>query len=53
MLDAIQNLDPAVKINWNFSDTEPAIARLNPEQQQIARQFAAYFEGKSQDLSNL
>jgi len=53
VLDAIQNLDPAVKINWNFSDTEPAIARLNPEQQQIARQFAAYFEGKSQDLSNL
>ena len=53
VLDAIQNLDPAVKINWNFSDTEPAIARLNPEQQQIVRQFIAYFEGKSQDLSNL
>ena len=53
VLDAIQNLDPAVKIAWNFSDTEPAIARLGPEKQQIARQFVAYFEGKSKDLSGL
>jgi len=53
MLDAIQNLDPAIKITWNFSDIEPVIARLNENQQQIARQFVAYFEGKSQDLSNL
>ncbi len=53
VLDAIQKLEPAVKIAWNFSGTEPAISRLNPEQQQIARQFIAYFEGKSLDLSGL
>jgi hypothetical protein len=38
-------LDSSVKFDWNFSDTEPAILRLNPEQQTIARQFIAYFQG--------
>ena len=51
--DAIQNLDASVKIDWDFSGTEPAIARLSPEQQQIARQFVAWFEGKKTDLSGL
>ncbi|MDD2815216.1 MAG: tetratricopeptide repeat protein [Thiotrichaceae bacterium] len=42
---AISELDKSVKIDWNFSDTEPAILRLNPEQQRLACQFIAYFEG--------
>jgi len=42
---AIQQLDPSVKIDWDFSDTEPVIARLKPETQGLARQFIAYFQG--------
>ncbi len=42
---AIQQLDPSVKITWNFSDIEPVIARLNPDTQHRARQFIAYFQG--------
>lgn len=42
---AIQQLDPSVKITWDSSDTEPVIARLNPEKQRLARQFIAYFQG--------
>jgi hypothetical protein len=38
-------LDNSVKIDWDFSDTEPAILRLTPEQQSVARQFIAYFQG--------
>jgi len=53
VLNAIRNLDPEVEMTWDFSDTKPAIARLNSNQQQIARQFIAYFEGKSQDLPDL
>jgi len=43
---AIQQLDPSVKITWDFTDTEPVIARLNPETQGLARQFIAYFQGE-------
>jgi Flp pilus assembly protein TadD len=47
---AIEQLDPSVKITWNFSDIEPAIARVNPDIQHRARQFIAYFQGVG-DLS--
>lgn len=48
VLNAIQTLDPSVKITWDFSDTEPAITRLNTPQQTIARQFIGYFQGKNE-----
>jgi hypothetical protein len=53
VLYVIQSLDPAVKIAWDFSGAEPAIARLNPDKQQIDRKFIDYFEGKSRDLPAL
>ena len=43
---AIQQLDPSVKIDWDFTTTEPAIARLKPETQGLARQLIAYFQGE-------
>lgn len=45
VLTAIAQLDSSVKITWDFTDTEPAILRLTPAQQTIARQFIAYFQG--------
>ena len=50
VLNAIAQLDPSVKIDWDFSDTEPAIQRLTTAQQSIARQFIAYFQGNSDKL---
>ena len=50
VLNAIAQLDPNVKIQWDFSDIEPAIQRLTTAQQSIARQFIAYFQGNSDKL---
>ena len=50
ILNAIAQLDPAVKITWDFSVTEPAIQRLTTAQQNTARQFIAYFQGNSDKL---
>lgn len=41
---AIAKLNKDVKIDWDFSDTEPVILRLTPEQQLIARQYIIYFK---------
>lgn len=46
VLDKIQHFEPNVEIDWDFTDTQPAIDRLTPEQQQIAHSFVDFFEKK-------
>ena len=46
VVKAISELEPGVKITWDFSDIEPVIALQNEETQQIARLFIDFFEGK-------
>ncbi len=46
ILTAIQQLNPDVKFTWDFNDTQPAIDRLSPTQQQLAQHCIDYFEGK-------
>jgi hypothetical protein len=43
---SIIKLDADVEIDWDFSDTQPAIDRLTPKQQHIARSFIDFFEKK-------
>ncbi|MFZ2404209.1 MAG: tetratricopeptide repeat protein [Methylobacter sp.] len=44
---ALEQLDGSVKIDWDFTDTEPAILRLTDEQQSVARQFMADLQGRA------
>ncbi|AUI68382.1 tetratricopeptide repeat protein [Beggiatoa leptomitoformis] len=44
ILTAIQQV--ATQITWDFGTTQPAIDRLTPEQQHIARAFIDYFQNK-------
>ncbi|MFZ2727648.1 MAG: tetratricopeptide repeat protein [Methylococcaceae bacterium] len=43
---AIEKLHRDVKINWHFTDIEPAILRLTTEQQLIAWYYIIYFKGR-------
>ncbi len=46
ILDAIQQLEPTVKMTWDFSDTQPALDRLTPAQQTIAYAFIDFFKSQ-------
>jgi hypothetical protein len=46
VLDKIQHFDPNSEIDWDFTDTQPAIERLSPKQQQIAYAFVDFFQKK-------
>ncbi len=45
VLQAIEGLDTGVKLTWDFSDTQPAIARLPEPEREQATAFVAFFEG--------
>ncbi len=47
VLDKIQHFEPNVEIDWDFADTQPAIDRSTPKQQQIAHAFIDFFEKKT------
>lgn len=44
---ALAELDGCVDIDWDFSDTEPAILRLTNEQQRVARQCIADLQSRA------
>jgi tetratricopeptide (TPR) repeat protein len=46
LLNGIYQLDPNTEIIWDFSDIEPAIKRLNPAQQKMARWFIDFMTCK-------
>jgi len=46
ILDAIRQLEPTVKIDWDFSTTQPALDRLTPAQQTIAYAFIDFFKNQ-------
>ena len=46
ILDAIQQLESTVEIDWDFSDTQPALDRLTPAQQTIAHAFIDFFKSQ-------
>ena len=46
VMTAIKKLEPGVTFSWNFSTTEPAIARLDASTQQTAQHFIAFFTGQ-------
>jgi len=46
ILDAIRRLEPTVKIDWDFSTTQPALDRLTPTQQTIAYAFIDFFKNQ-------
>jgi tetratricopeptide (TPR) repeat protein len=46
VMTAIRKLEPDVTFRWNFSTTEPAIARLDASTQQTAQHFIAFFTGQ-------
>ena len=46
ILDAIRQLEPTVKIDWDFSTTQPALDRLTPAQQTIAYAFIDFFKSQ-------
>jgi tetratricopeptide (TPR) repeat protein len=46
IIDKIQQIEENTEIDWDFRDTQPAIDRLTPEQQHIARSFIDFFEKK-------
>jgi hypothetical protein len=46
LIAAIEELDPAVKFTWDFSDTRPAMERLKPKDRDRAEALIAFFEGR-------
>jgi len=46
ILNACEQLDTDVKINWDFNDTIPALDRLTSPQRQIADTFIKFFENQ-------
>ena len=52
VIEAIEKLDKEVKVNWVFSDIQPAIKRQNQKTQETAQLFIDYFEQRL-DLKEL
>lgn len=46
ILDKIQHFDFSSEIDWDFTDTKPAVDRLTPKQQRIAHAFIDFFQKK-------
>jgi tetratricopeptide (TPR) repeat protein len=47
VLTAVHALGPGVEVCWDFSDTRPALMRLDPATQRAAQHFLDFFEGRT------